>query len=178
MKPRRVPAGASPRSAVAVGDVLDDVLRRVDPEHQLHAYAIWTFWNDEVGSAIAQRAQPTHFRNGVLSVTVATHTWMQELQFMKDTIRERLNARLGATLVRDIFFVSGRIAADAALPASEVVATQTPSIAPVPAGSLALPPIADPELAAAFARVLAARARRGAHCTATQPRGGRRRASR
>jgi hypothetical protein len=150
----------SPGSS-AVGAVLDDVLKRVDPEQQLRAYRLWTFWNDEVGAGIARRAQPTRFRNGILFVTVATHSWMQELQFMKETIRERLNARLGAELVRDMFFVSGAIDPAALAPSPETPAAALPRAAddePSPP----LPPLADRELAAAFTRIIAARARRAA----------------
>src|SRR5690349_1964046 len=99
--PRMKPPSGPPSR---VADVLSTVLKRVDPEQQMRAYALWSFWNDEVGAAIAQRAQPARVRNGILFVTVANHSWMQELQFMKDQIRERLNARLGEHLVRDIFF--------------------------------------------------------------------------
>lgn len=138
--------------ASRIVDVLGDVLKRVDPEQQMRTYGIWNFWADEVGELIARRAQPSHFRNGILFVTVATQSWMQELQFMKETIRERLNARLRAELVRDIFFVSGSITA--------------PTPAEIPEKPLrgralvALPPIADPTLAAAFTRIVEARAQR------------------
>ena len=157
MKPRGAETRRANKFAPAerVGDVLGDVLQRVDPEQLLPAYRIWTFWNDEMGEAIARRAQPSRFGNGILSVTVATHSWMQELQFMKENIRERLNARLGAAVVRDIFFVSGALeparAADSASARWGVVSGE--SVVP-------LPPIADPALAAAFARIVAARARR------------------
>jgi len=136
-----------------VGEVLRDVLQRVDPEQQMRVYRLWTFWDHEVGEAIARRAQPSGFRNGILFVTVATQSWMQELQFMKDTMRERLNARLGAALIRDIYFVSGTIEPPPAEPAAAERA---------PSGSalIEVPRIEDPELAAAFARIVDARARR------------------
>jgi hypothetical protein len=157
-----------------VADVLGDVLKRVDPDQQLRAYALWTFWDDEVGDGIAQRAQPTRFRNGILLVTVATHSWMQELQFMKEEIRNRLNARLEANLVRDIFFVVGHVATD---PAAQAPAATD---APPACEPIALPPIADSELAAAMARVVAARARhltRVHQVQATRPTGARARKS-
>ncbi len=137
-----------------VGDILSDVLKRVDPDQQLRAYALWNFWNDEVGETIARRAQPARFRNGILFVTVATHSWMQELQFLKDSLRDRLNVRLGANLVQDIFFVSGVVEEPSAAPEDEVV--------PAPSGEhlVVLPPIADAELAAAFTRIVEARAQR------------------
>jgi len=148
-----------PQRPSPVADVLGDVLQRVDPEKQMRAYRLWSFWNDEVGATIARRAQPARVRNGILFVTVATHSWMQELQFMKDTIRDRLNARLGAALIRDIFFVSGGVDAgveSGAAPASVDNAPVEPSALPP------LPALSDPALTAAFTRVLEARARHSA----------------
>jgi len=132
-------------------------LKRIDPDQQLRTYHLWTFWRDEVGELIARRAQPERVRNGILFVTVATHSWMQELQFQKEEIRERLNIRLGAELIRDIFFVSGTVAAEPDAPAR---ADEPGGNAPASGALIALPPIADPQLAAAFARLLDARARR------------------
>jgi hypothetical protein len=147
-------SAASPPRTVA--DVLGSVLKRVDPDQQLRAYHLWTFWREEVGEAIAKRAQPERIRNGILFVTVASHSWMHELQFMKEDMRVRLNGRLGAELIRDIFFISGAIP-----PAPEGDEPRQRPAAVPPGGPLvALPPIADPELAAAFARLLDARARR------------------
>ena len=131
----------------------------------MRGYAIWTFWNDEVGAGIARRAQPARFRNGILFVTVATHSWMQELQFMKDDIRERLNTRLGANLVHDIFFVSGNVDAG-----TEATAPPADAAPPQVRASVPLPPIADPALAAAFARVVAAHARRVTQARPEPPR--------
>lgn len=139
----------------SVSDVLSSVLQRVDPEQQLRVYRIWTFWSEEVGNSIARRAQPLRFRDGVLVVSVATHTWMQELRFMKDAIRDRLNARLGANLVHDIFFVSGQVK-EAAAPADG----EAPPVEPAGPNLIALPPMADATLADAFNRVVQARAKR------------------
>jgi hypothetical protein len=150
----RVPMRPPNARASRVGDVLGDVLKRVDPEQQMRAYSIWNFWNEEVGEGIARRAQPSRFRNGILFVTVATQSWMQELQFMKETIRHRLNARLGAELVRDIFFVSGSIEVR---PEAQGTTGETPLTG---RALVALPPIADPVVAEAFARMVEARARR------------------
>ena len=158
MRPRNVRASK-------VGDVLSDVLQRVDPDQQLQTYRLWTFWNDEVGDAIACRAQPSGFRNGILFVTVATHSWMQELQFLKAKIRDQLNARLGAERVRDIFFISGSIDTP---PAAEEHTVDDPS----PGGRpfVPLPVIADAALAEAFTRVVEARARRlRRKATSTKP---------
>jgi hypothetical protein len=138
-----------------VADVLGSVLQQVDPDRQLHVYSIWRFWDDEVGAAIAQRAHPAAFRNGTLFVTVATHSWMQELRFMKEELRARLNARLTADLVRDISFSVGPVGAPPPPRLTAAAGAALPAAAPI-----VLPPIDDPELAEAMSRVVAARARR------------------
>jgi predicted nucleic acid-binding Zn ribbon protein len=62
-------------------------------------------WDEVVGQTIAHHARPTRIRRGLLFIAVDGSVWMQELQFLKETIRERLNARLGGDVVRDLFFV-------------------------------------------------------------------------
>jgi hypothetical protein len=136
------------------GEVLHTLLQRVDPEHQLRGYRLWAYWEEEVGASIARRARPARFRNGILFVNVTTHAWLQELQFMKEDIRERLNRRVGAALVRDIFFASGTL--------DEAPPPATPASIDVPCDAdsgVDLPPLDGP-LAAAFERILSARARR------------------
>ena len=136
------------------------MLQRLDPEQELGAYRVWDIWTQEVGAAIASRAQPSQVRNGVLVVTVATHAWLQELQFMKDALRERLNERLGAPIIRDIFLVAGHVDPPTAV-------EEPPAAAPEPAPPLVpLPALDDPALAATFARIMGAHARR-THSTGT-----------
>lgn len=146
------------RTTTGVGKVLRDVIKRIDPEQRLGAFEVWNFWDDAVGVALARRARPSAYRNGVLIVTVSAHAWMQELQFMKDTLRDNLNARLGSDMIRDIYFVSGVVDAanttpsDATKDDARELATTAPPVA--------LPNIADPDLAAVFRRLVEAQARR------------------
>jgi len=143
------------RDSEEVGDVLRAVLARIDPDQRLQAFEVWNFWNDLVGDGLARRAQPSGYRNGVLIVTVAAHAWMQELQFMKETLRVRLNERLGKEMIRDIYFVSG------AVPPPAIAESNEPEHEPAaPASPVELPEISDPELAASFRRLVDAHARR------------------
>ena len=150
----------------SVADVLGQVLQRVDPDHQLKAYSLWTFWDEVVGKTIATRAQPQSFSEGVLVIAVATHTWMQELSFMKAALLDHLNTRLGARLIREISLVPGELGTAATPPASDA-----PDYTPVESHLIALPPIAHPELAGAFDRVVQARARRLARSRAAAAQG-------
>ena len=146
-RPRRPPG--------RVADALRQVVQRIDPDRRLAAYRLWTFWADEVGPAVAARAEPASYRVVVLSVRVHGAAWMQELQFMKEELRQRLNQRLGATLIRDIYFVSGPAprAASQPKPAAEPPRAVEPAIA--------LPEVSDPALAAVLKRLAEAARTRG-----------------
>ena len=86
-----------------VGDVLRAALGRLPDAQRLADHAVWTHWDAVVGPTLARHARPERLRRGVLVVAVDSAEWMQELQFLKHDLRERLNARLGRTVVRDVF---------------------------------------------------------------------------
>ncbi len=70
---------------------------------------IWEVWGAAVGPQIASRAMPSSFRDGVLTVRVAGSAWMQQLSLLKGDITARVNAEVGAPLVREIFLKQGSI---------------------------------------------------------------------
>lgn len=77
-------------------------------EKRLEEAGIWRVWDETVGPQIATKARPSRFQDGVLTVRVTSAPWMQQLNFMKRDIAQRLNDRLGKDLVREIFLKAGR----------------------------------------------------------------------
>lgn len=65
---------------------------------------IWKFWDEIVGSAIAKHAQPTWIKDGRLRVKVTDPIWLQELGFVGDDIKEKINKKLGRKAVERIEF--------------------------------------------------------------------------
>jgi len=92
-----------------LGQVLDKSLKRLDLSPRLDEYGVWPIWNETVGPTIARNAQPEKIRNGTLFVKVTSPVWMQQLQYMKEMIVEKLNQRLKTDIVKNIFFVVGRV---------------------------------------------------------------------
>ncbi len=88
-----------------VGDVLRSALGRIPEAQRLADHAVWAHWDAVVGPTIARHARPERLRRGVLFVAVDSPEWMQELQFLKHQLLERLNARLGRAALRDVFLV-------------------------------------------------------------------------
>lgn len=89
----------------AVGAVLKDVLskrpaiRSLEKEHR-----IWEHWDKVVGTEISRQTEPRNLKFGVLYVETKHSTWITELQYRAETIRQRLNEALGHEAVKEIQF--------------------------------------------------------------------------
>ncbi len=92
-----------------LAEILEKSLKRLDQGGRLTEHGVWPIWNETVGITIARNAQPEKIRNGTLFVTVSGSIWMQQLQYMKEMIADKLNQRLGKQVVKNIFFVVGRV---------------------------------------------------------------------
>lgn len=143
-----------------LGEVLSKSLKRLDLSSRLDEYGVWPIWNQTVGPTIARNAQPEKIRNGTLFVKVTSPVWMQQLQYMKEMISEKLNQKLGTEIVRNIFFVVGKVESD--VPESEAQASP-PRAAPQPDAALDeefLGSVDDPEIRRALKRLFASYSRR------------------
>jgi hypothetical protein len=86
---------------------------------------------------------------------VANSAYLQEMQFYKARIRDALNERLGGPVVKDIFFVLGRVQESLARPAPPPRQRPLP-----PFQELQVPKLDRPELEAVLRSLLEARRRR------------------
>jgi predicted nucleic acid-binding Zn ribbon protein len=119
------------RTPVRLGALLDACLDRATGTPG--AAVIWRVWDDAVGPQIARRAQPVRLRAGTLVVAVSSAPWMQELQLLKRTMRDQLNAHLPAPVITDLRFTLTTFSEPPALP--------EPRRAPAP--RCTAPPAAD-----------------------------------
>ena len=143
-----------------LGQVLDKSLKRMEISTRLDDYGVWPIWNDIVGLTIARNAQPEKIRNGTLFVKVTSPVWMQQLQYMKEMIAEKLNQRLKADIVKNIFFVVGKIRIDNLEPESKPPDPSADVGQDSPPGEDFLESIQDPEIRQAFKRLLKGYSRR------------------
>jgi Dna[CI] antecedent DciA-like protein len=138
--------------------VLSQSLKRLDLTARLDEYGVWPIWNEVVGKTIAKNAQPEKIRNGTLIVKVTSPVWMQQLQFMKEMIVQKLNHRLKNDTVKSVFFLVGRIdTADIIDAPAESAAANDP---PRQVNEEFLLSIEDPEIREAFRKLLKSFARR------------------
>ena len=147
-----------------LGAILEKSLKRLDLSARLEEYGIWPIWNETVGATIARNAQPEKIRNGTLFVKVSSSTWMQELQYMKEMISNKLNQSLGREVVKNIFFYIGKldtgiVKSKGQKPSASIAFPSEASEAKVDEEHLRF--IKDPEIRRALRRLFAAHARKG-----------------
>jgi predicted nucleic acid-binding Zn ribbon protein len=73
---------------------LDQIRDELAPESLLAD--VQGAWRAAVGPTIAQEAQPTAERGGVVTVSCSASVWAQELDLMAPAILKRLNGLLGS----------------------------------------------------------------------------------
>ncbi len=69
---------------------------------QFVRWKIWYSWADYVGPTMANCCLPVGYDRGTLFVWVKNSSWMHHLQFLKETLQEQINARLGKPFVKRI----------------------------------------------------------------------------
>ena len=91
---------AGRRQPRPAGDAVRALADRIAPASTLAS--VQRVWDGVVGEALAAVATPTAEARGSLTVTCSSAVWAQELDLMATTLVERLNAALGADLIRSL----------------------------------------------------------------------------
>ena len=143
-----------------LGEILDKSLKRLDLSGRLMEYAVWPIWNDAVGPTIARNAQPEKIRHGTLFVKVSSPVWMQQLQYMKEAIAEKLNQGLRREVVKNVFFFVGKVETE--VPGQKPGSDQSsaPSQPEAKLDEETLRSVKDPEIRRALRRLFAVHSRK------------------
>jgi predicted nucleic acid-binding Zn ribbon protein len=89
--------------------VLEKTLKSLEIDVPLKTHSIFGAWEEIVGNSLALHTQPRSIRNRILFMDVSHPTWMQQLQFLKPTLLEKINTFLGEPHIQDIRFKLGKI---------------------------------------------------------------------
>ena len=91
-----------------VANIIDRVMKNLGLSRRYNEQKSILFWDDIVGERISKKAKPLYARDGKLVVEVENSTWMNELQFLRMEILEKLNKKLGRWTIVDIYFLLKR----------------------------------------------------------------------
>src|SRR5512137_661902 len=90
-----------------IGEILFATLGKKGLAAKLEENALMKLWPKAVGQQIAAQTQPDCLRGGTLFVKTTSSVWVQQLHFMKEEIREKLNELAGKTAIKEIRFTVG-----------------------------------------------------------------------
>lgn len=95
------------RRPASIRELLAEFGSRLGLRDAVATGGLWAKWEEIVGPRIAEHAQPTSLRQGVLRVRVSSPTWATELTYFAPEIVRRANASAGAEIVREVKVWSG-----------------------------------------------------------------------
>ena len=87
---------------VPLGEVLDALGRRLGLGGPVQVGRIWRAWPEIVGDAMAGHVEPTSLRAGVLRVRTESPAWANEVRYLSDEIRRRVNGFLREEPVAEV----------------------------------------------------------------------------
>jgi predicted nucleic acid-binding Zn ribbon protein len=99
--------GEAKNSLTPLKDVITNLLSDGTLPFNPDDARIWRVWDEVVGPAISRNARPSWIKNGKLKVRVSDPIWLQELEFVEESIREKLNTKLGRKAIDRIEFRIG-----------------------------------------------------------------------
>ncbi len=139
-------------SPARLRDILEKVTRSSGIDADVGGARVWSAWEDIVGADIAEHAEPTSLRRGVLRVRTDSPVWATELAYLSEEIRRRVNDALEKEVVATvkIWTAPGRVVRRSKPPSSVTKVSPRAERAE------------DPMVALARARSAWARARGGA----------------
>jgi len=90
------------RGFIALGDVVRAGLRHLGLEGRVREKTAVAIWPEVVGERTAAATRADRAADGILYVTCRDSVWAQQLHFLRPVIIEKLNERLGASVVSEI----------------------------------------------------------------------------
>jgi predicted nucleic acid-binding Zn ribbon protein len=75
---------------------------------QFSRWKLWMNWSDVVGPTTAECCEPVAFHQGVLWLWVKNSTWLTQLNFMSETIKNTINLKYASGMVKEIRLTTDR----------------------------------------------------------------------
>ncbi len=90
-----------------INKILDKTLKTKGVKKIFYEEMTLLLWQEIAGPQISLKTEISHIKNGVLFVKVSNSMWSQQLSFLKHTLINKLNHRLGRAVVKEMIFILG-----------------------------------------------------------------------
>ncbi len=94
-----------------MGEVLENFILHSGLNRRMREQRILDSWREVVGGGIAERTEPIRVQDKILQVRVSNSVWMQQLQYMKGMLLDKLK-KYGAEDLEDMRFFIGELKED------------------------------------------------------------------
>jgi predicted nucleic acid-binding Zn ribbon protein len=88
-----------------LAQVLEKMLERKGLGKKLAQYALFEEWEKIVGASLAEKTQPLKIQGNQLVIGVEHSTWIQELQFLKPKLLQKIRQEFPETTISDLRFI-------------------------------------------------------------------------
>jgi predicted nucleic acid-binding Zn ribbon protein len=88
--------------ANTIGALIQQWLRENNLETKVQESSVPGYWIDIVGEAVARHAHVERIDKGRMFVQVESAVWRNELAMRREEIRQKVNERFGAEIVKEI----------------------------------------------------------------------------
>jgi predicted nucleic acid-binding Zn ribbon protein len=93
------------RAPKHIGASLRGIIKDLGMEKKLDQVRVVRVWSEIVGDNIANIAVADRVFEDILYVKVKSPTWRTELLFQKRNILQRIDAKIGKNIIKDIRFI-------------------------------------------------------------------------
>jgi predicted nucleic acid-binding Zn ribbon protein len=87
-----------------INKLIFQFLKSIGVKERIEENFAIVYWDSIVGKEIAAQTEPFKVLKGSLFVKVKDTVWRNELHFFKNEIIEKLNKKIGRTIIKDIKF--------------------------------------------------------------------------
>ena len=89
---------------IHIKSIISDVLKKYSKSKKSNLFIISDIWESAVGETIANDSRPFKIKGNELEVHVSGASWLQQLNYMRNDIIQKLNERLGEQVIEKIRF--------------------------------------------------------------------------
>jgi predicted nucleic acid-binding Zn ribbon protein len=89
-------------SVFRIRDLLGDAGRSLGLASAVETGMVWSRWVEIVGPAVAEHAEPSSLKAGVLRVRTDSPAWATEIGYLGDQIKASANQTVGVELVKEV----------------------------------------------------------------------------
>ncbi len=94
----------SKTGSVHIRTLIKDVLQQQGIEEKIHAHRAVVYWDSIVGKDISPFTRAVYVKQDKLFVEVNSSVRIHQLQMQETEIRDRINRKLGKTMIQSIRF--------------------------------------------------------------------------